>query len=244
MTSQHQQPNVSPAEGYSVARRVMEDAVDTYLPNGGPAVARMHVDTLAGELLKIYPDCQPDYLAVLARISQAEKAELQSKAEQSQQLLQQQMLAALSAFKGTQEATKAFSDDNGDGLKAVGKGVKAGDDGVKAGGDEPEPQEVVLPGKLSKPKAMAMWERLQAKGWIDSSYQPVGLSHTDLALLAYTMNVKQSRDIERIMGNMEWKPFEQLWSINNLKAAYNRAQTQNKTPRIMKDLDDLFADIE
>ena len=154
------------------------------------------------------------------------------------------MLAALSAFKGTQEATKASSDDNGDGLKAVGKGVKAGDDGVKAGGDEPEPQEVVLPGKLSKPKAMAMWERLQAKGWIDSRYQPVGLSHTDLALLAYTMNVKQSRDIERIMGNMEWKPFEQLWSINNLKAAYNRAQTQDKTPRIMKDLDDLFADIE
>ena len=229
MTSQHQQPNVSPAEGYSVARRVMEDAVDTYLPNGGPAVARMHVDTLAGELLKIYPDCQPDYLAVLARISQAEKAELQSKAEQSQQLLQQQMLAALSAFKGTQEATKASSDDSGDGLKA---------------GNEPEPQEVVLPGKLSKPKAMAMWERLQAKGWIDSRYQPVGLSHTDLALLAYTMNMKQSRDIERIMGNMEWKPFEQLWNINNLKAAYNRAQTQDKTPRIMKDLDDLFADIE
>ena len=50
----NQLPQATTSEVFSVARKVMDDAVAFYLANGGPAAARQHIEELAGSL-KFYP---------------------------------------------------------------------------------------------------------------------------------------------------------------------------------------------
>ena len=79
MPSKHPS-RISPPEGFSIARQVMKDAVTFYLENGGPAVAREHVENLAKELI-IYDDCTEAYREAMTKINMAEKAERQKKAQ-------------------------------------------------------------------------------------------------------------------------------------------------------------------
>ena len=61
-----------PSGDFSITRKVMDDAVAFHLANGGPTVARQHVEQLANEL-KIYSDINEAYLDAMARIAEAER---------------------------------------------------------------------------------------------------------------------------------------------------------------------------
>ena len=181
---------ISPSEGFSVVRQAMEDAIAFFLPIGGPALARQHVESLASSM-SFYPDCRDAYRDAMAKISQIEKAEQQRQEEhrlQQQQELIIQLIGAAKPHKGS----------------------------------DPSCEFGVLPAKLSTGKAMLMWQRLQQAGLIDDHYQPVNLSRTDLAILAF--------DISTFLGIREkWKIFETLWGKKNLRSDYNCALFQQKS---------------
>ena len=61
-----------PSGDFSIARKVMDDAVAFHLANGGPTVARQHVEQLANEL-KFYSDINEAYLDAMARIAEVER---------------------------------------------------------------------------------------------------------------------------------------------------------------------------
>lgn len=186
-----------PTEEFSVARKVMGDAVAFHLANGGPTVARQHVEQLANEL-KIYSDINEAYLDAMARIAEAERT-------------------------GRQPSRRAQTGPNGK-AQAAPKGV--------------------LPPKLASGRAMFMWRILQQEGLIDGDYQPVGLSRTMSAVLANEMIIRLSTETERLMGiDDKWKPFEQLWDRNNMKADYNHAMNLAKTRHFLDRLNRLLAGI-
>lgn len=186
-----------PTEEFSVARKVMYDAVAFHLANGGPTVARQHVEQLANEL-KIYSDINEAYLDAMARIAEAERT-------------------------GRQPSRRAQTGPNG-----------------KA---QPAPKGV-LPPKLASGRAMFMWRILQQEGLIDDDYQPVGLSRTMSAVLANEIITRLSTETERLMGiDDKWKPFEQLWDRNNMKADYNHAMNLAKTRHFLDRLNRLLAGI-
>lgn len=89
---------IGPSEGFSVVRKAMEDAIAFYLPMGGPALARQHVELLANSM-SFYPDCTEAYRDAMAQISEAEKAEQQRWEERQQQLIIQ-LMAAIKPHKG------------------------------------------------------------------------------------------------------------------------------------------------
>lgn len=181
---------IGPSEGSSVVRQAMEDAIAFFLPIGGPALARQHVESLASSM-SFYPDCRDAYRDAMAKISQIEKAEQQRQEEhrlQQQQELIIQLIGAVKPHKGS----------------------------------DPSCEFGVLPAKLFTGKAMLMWQRLQQAGLIDDHYQPVNLSRTDLAILAF--------DISTFLGLREkWKIFERLWGKKNLRSDYNSALFQPKS---------------
>ena len=102
----------------------------------------------------------------------------------------------------------------------------------------------VLPPKLASGRAMFMWRILQQEGLIDGDYQPVGLSRTMSAVLANEIIIRLSTETERLMGiDDKWKPFEQLWDRNNMKADYNHAMNLAKTRHFLDRLNRLLAGI-
>ena len=181
---------IGPSEGFSVARKAMADAIAFFMPIGGPALARQHVESLANSM-NYYPDIQEAYRDAMTQISEFEKAEQQRQEErqrQQQQNLIIQLMAAMKPHKGS----------------------------------DPSCEFGVLPAKLATDKAMRMWHCLQQAGFVDDHYQPVGLSRTDLAILAF--------DISEFLGIREkWKIFETLWGKNNLRSDYNSALFQQKS---------------
>ena len=72
-----------------------------------------------------------------------------------------------------------------------------------------------LPPELSTPKAMALWQKAQAKGYVDANYQPL-ISRTQAALLADAM-------AERLGIRKKWKVFETLWNRKNIYRDYYKA---------------------
>jgi hypothetical protein len=210
MTNQ-QLSRASSIEGFSIARQAMQDAVDFFLANGGPAVARIEL-TKVNEALSFYNGHNEAYCEAMARIDQAEKAEQQRaeahKLEQQQQMM---MKAVMSAIHPQHQATHPVLQECPD-----------------------------LPAKLSTPEAMQLWQLLQQAGLIDKYYQPVGLSRTDVALLAYEMTMRLSDENEILTGGIEWKPFEMLWNRKNLKADYQHAMKQDKTAKFTDRLKRLF----
>lgn len=94
---------IGPSEGFSVVRQAMEDAIAFFLPIGGPALARQHVESLASSM-SFYPDCRDAYRDAMAKISQIEKAEQQRQEEhrlQQQQELIIQLIGAAKPHKGS-----------------------------------------------------------------------------------------------------------------------------------------------
>ena len=181
---------IGPSEGFSVVRQAMEDAIAFFLPIGGPALARQHVESLANSM-NYYPDIQEAYRDAMTQISEFEKAEQQREEERQQQQQQNLLIQLMAAMKPHK-------------------------------GSDPSCEFGVLPAKLSTDKAMLMWHRLQQAGLVDDHYQPVGLSRTDLAILAF--------DISEFLGIREkWKIFETLWGKKNLRTDYNSALFQPKS---------------
>lgn len=219
MPSQHTS-RFSPAEGYSIARQVMDDAVTFYLENGGPVVARKHVENLAKELI-IYDDCTEAYREAMARISTAEEVERQRKAQYEQEI-SELMKTMIEQMPTVQQPTHpAFH-------KARQK-VAVTETGTTE-----------LPPKLSTEKAMRIWKVLQGAGYIDEHYQPIGLTRTEVALLAEQITILLADENDNLLDIKEWKPFETLWCRKNMKADLRRALTQDKTPEFRDRIKRLF----
>lgn len=85
--------------------------------------------------------------------------------------------------------------------------------------DQYEPP--VLPECLATDKAMELWKKVIAEGWVDENYQPK-ISRTLSALLAYHM-------ADKLEIKNKWKTFEQLWQRNDMHGDYNRALTQQQS---------------
>ena len=75
-----------------------------------------------------------------------------------------------------------------------------------------------LPPELSTPKAMALWKKVKAAGYVDENYLPL-ISRTQAALLAYEM-------AKRLGVRKKWKVFEALWNRKNMRSDYNLALRQ------------------
>ena len=78
-----------------------------------------------------------------------------------------------------------------------------------------------LPPELSTPKAMALWQKAQAKGYVDANYQPL-ISRTQAALLADEM-------AKRLGIKDKWKVFEELWNRRNMYRDYHDALEQHQS---------------
>ena len=221
MPSQHFS-RASPSEGFSIARQVMDDAVEFYLRHGGPAVARAHVEKLADDL-KFYDDCTEAYHEALERIRQAEEAERQQAEASRQQELQMFLEMMRNSIVPGQNTPPPHHN--------------------KTRQHGPEDGKVVLSPKLSSPKAMLMWQRLQQEGMVDEHYQPVDLTRTEVALLAEEMTIRLADENENLLDIKEWKPYEILWHRSNMKADHQRARAQEKTPEFRERLKNLFAGI-
>ena len=215
MPSKHPS-RISPPEGFSIARQVRKDAVTFYLENGGPAVAREHVENLAKELI-IYDDCTEAYREAMAKINMAEKAERQKKAHHDQE----------------------FNDL----LKAIMKNISPAQQAQQPANDKANQKKTVmseLPEKLRSPEAMRIWRILQEAGYIDEHYQPVGLTRTEASLLAEQITIQLADENDNLLDIKEWKPYETLWCRKNMKADLRRALTQDKTPEFRDKIKRLF----
>lgn len=209
----------SPNEGFSIARQAMDDAVDFYLKNGGPAVTRTYVESLANTL-KFYDDCAEAYRHAMERITLAEKEErLQEETRNMQQM--QQMMMKVMRTANPEQNDKPKAKNNHDAQN----------------------KQKALPPKLSSEKAMKMWRILMKEGMIDEHYQPVGLTRTEVALLAEEMTIRLADENDNLLDIKEWKPYETIWHRNNMKADHQRARSQEKTPEFRNRLKQLFADI-
>ena len=95
--------------------------------------------------------------------------------------------------------------------KFDGTGIPAPDPAPERGGE-------VLPEVLRTEKAMALWRKVQAAGYVDEHYQPT-ISRTQAALLADAM-------AERLGIKEKWKVFEGLWNRKYMRSDYNLALTR------------------
>jgi hypothetical protein len=205
------------SEGFSIARKVMADAVTFYLANGGPAVARAHVESLANEL-KFYDDCTDAYREALAMISRAERQEQQRAEERNQQQLMMTLMGVMQSGKNDSPSAPAKDDK------------------------EAAP---ILPPKLSTDKALLIWQRLQQAGLIDEHYQPVGLSRAKMAVIADEVMTLLADENEKLMGISDrWKHFETLWKKKNLRTDHYRNINEGKLTDFKKEIQSLLADIQ
>ena len=90
----------------------------------------------------------------------------------------------------------------------------------------------VLPEVLRSDKAMVLWRKAQAAGWVDDNYQPL-LSRTQAALLADAM-------AERLGIKEKWKVFETLWNRKYMRSDYNLALTRKGSLDFQDELKQLF----
>ena len=78
-----------------------------------------------------------------------------------------------------------------------------------------------LPEVLRTDKAMALWEKVQAAGYVDDKYQPL-ISRTQAALLANAM-------AERLGIKEKWKVFGELWERKNMYKDFYYALNQKQS---------------
>lgn len=106
-------------------------------------------------------------------------------------------------------------------------GVKGEELNVEdAAGDEDAAQGEGVPECLRTEKAVALWQKAQAQGWVNEAWQPL-LSRPLAALLADRM--------AEVLGiASKWKVFEQLWHRKNMRNDYNTALDQQQCDEYMK----------
>ena len=89
-----------------------------------------------------------------------------------------------------------------------------------------------LPEVLATEKAMALWEKARAAGYVDDNYQPL-ISRTQAALLADAM-------AERLGIKEKWKVFEGLWNRKYMSSDYNLALNQQQSLDFQDEIKKLF----
>ena len=94
----------------------------------------------------------------------------------------------------------------------------------------------LLPDVLATGMAMKYWKGLQAAGFVDSTYQ-----------LSPTTTRKQAMYIadvfsDKLQMRSKWKPFQELWHINNLAQEKWEMQETGKAPARSEEIDAIFGD--
>ena len=110
--------------------------------------------------------------------------------------------------------------------KFDGTGIPAPDPAPERGGE-------LLVEVLRTEKAMVLWRKVQAAGYVDANYQPT-ISRTQAALLADAM-------AERLGIKEKWKVFGDLWKRNNMRSDYTRAMNQRQSLDFQDKLKQLFS---
>ena len=95
-----------------------------------------------------------------------------------------------------------------------------------------EKESGILSEVLATEAAIALWQKVQAAGWIDDNYQPL-LSRTQAALLADAM-------AERLGLKEKWKVFETLWNRKYMYRDYYEALNQKKSLEFQDEIKKLF----
>ena len=106
---------------------------------------------------------------------------------------------------------------------------------LQAAGTESE-YSSLLPDVLATGMAMKYWQRLQKAGFVDEHYQ-----------LSATTTRKQAMYIadvfsDKLQMRSKWKPFQELWHINNLAQEKWEMQDTGKSPARSEDIEKIFAD--
>ena len=92
----------------------------------------------------------------------------------------------------------------------------------------PEPGKTKQFDPLHTPKAMALWKKLQAKGWIDGNLRPTvsdGMASIIASVLSEALNL-----------NPCWSPFEKLWKKVNLSNVYSKSKLRGYYPTFSKEV--------
>ena len=94
----------------------------------------------------------------------------------------------------------------------------------------------LLPDVLATGMAIKYWKRLQQAGFVDERY-----------LLSPTTSRKQAMYIadvfsDKLQMRSKWKPFQELWHINNLAQEKWEMQETGKSPARSEEIDKIFKD--
>ena len=94
----------------------------------------------------------------------------------------------------------------------------------------------LLPDVLATGMAIKYWKRLQQAGFVDERY-----------LLSPTTSRKQAMYIadvfsDKLQMRSKWKPFQELWHINNLAQEKWEMQDTGKSPARSEEIDKIFKD--
>lgn len=91
-----------------------------------------------------------------------------------------------------------------------------------------------IPPSLATDKAKEFWRQLMEAGFVDEHYQRCkGVSRQIAMYIADCM-------ADALKLPHRWKPFEQLWNINNLAQEKKRMQDTGNMPQRYKEIDKIF----
>ena len=98
------------------------------------------------------------------------------------------------------------------------------------------PDSSLLPDVLATGLAMKYWRRLQQAGFIDEHYQLSPATTRKQAM--YIADVFS----DKLQMRSKWKPFQELWHINNLAQEKWEMQETGKSPSRSEEIDAVFSD--
>lgn len=99
-----------------------------------------------------------------------------------------------------------------------------------------EEESAYLPDVLATGVAMKYWKRLQIAGFVDERFQL--MPDTTRKQAMYIADVFS----DKLQMRSKWKPFQELWHINNLAQEKWEMQETGKTPTRSEDIDAVFSD--
>ena len=94
----------------------------------------------------------------------------------------------------------------------------------------------LLPDVLATGLAMKYWRRLQQAGFVDEHYQLSPATTRKQAM--YIADVFS----DKLQMRSKWKPFQELWHINNLAQEKWEMQETGKSPSRSEEIDTVFSD--
>ena len=92
----------------------------------------------------------------------------------------------------------------------------------------------LLPDVLATGMAIKYWKRLQQAGFVDEHYQL--LTTTTRKQAMYIADVFS----DKLQMRSKWKPFQELWHINNLAQEKWEMQETGKQPARSEEIDKIF----